>query len=319
MPTRGSSSLVETFRNAKVLRAAGLNVYDLLRYHHLVLTQGSARAHQASGWRHEARIHRRRGPAHHREGHATSTRSAIRSCLPRPHPHANKIEIKRAVEKLFKVKVDEGADEPTCSARRDGSAGPSGRRSDWKKALRDPRRGAAASTSSSRCRRAMPTITLQPDVAGKRFRTGYDFAEITQRYARGELARAAPQVRRPQQQRSDHRASPRRWAQAALSHRRLPPRQGRRARAVAAVEYDPNRSARHRACCTTSTARRATSWRPSASASATRSMAGVEADIRPGNCLPLTNIPLGTMVHNIELRQGKRRPDGAQRRRRRIS
>ena len=34
-------------------------------------------------------------------------------------------------------------------------------------------------------------------------------------------------------------------------------------------------------------------------------MAGVEADIRPGNCLPLRNIPLGTMVHNIELRLGK--------------
>jgi large subunit ribosomal protein L2 len=34
-------------------------------------------------------------------------------------------------------------------------------------------------------------------------------------------------------------------------------------------------------------------------------MAGLEADIRPGNCLPLRAIPLGTMVHNIELRPGK--------------
>ena len=34
-------------------------------------------------------------------------------------------------------------------------------------------------------------------------------------------------------------------------------------------------------------------------------MAGAEADIKPGNCLPLANIPLGTMVHNIELRPGK--------------
>ena len=34
-------------------------------------------------------------------------------------------------------------------------------------------------------------------------------------------------------------------------------------------------------------------------------MAGPESDIRPGNCLPLRAIPLGTMIHNIELRAGK--------------
>src|SRR3989454_7779403 len=34
-------------------------------------------------------------------------------------------------------------------------------------------------------------------------------------------------------------------------------------------------------------------------------MAGPEADILPGNTLPLINIPLGTQIHNIELRPGK--------------
>jgi large subunit ribosomal protein L2 len=34
-------------------------------------------------------------------------------------------------------------------------------------------------------------------------------------------------------------------------------------------------------------------------------MAGPEADIKPGNALPLSNIPLGTQIHNIELRLGK--------------
>jgi large subunit ribosomal protein L2 len=34
-------------------------------------------------------------------------------------------------------------------------------------------------------------------------------------------------------------------------------------------------------------------------------MSGPEADIQPGNCLPLRNIPLGTHIHNIELRLGK--------------
>jgi large subunit ribosomal protein L2 len=34
-------------------------------------------------------------------------------------------------------------------------------------------------------------------------------------------------------------------------------------------------------------------------------MSGTEAEIRPGNCLPLSHIPLGTQVHNIELRTGR--------------
>ena len=34
---------------------------------------------------------------------------------------------------------------------------------------------------------------------------------------------------------------------------------------------------------------------------------GPESDIKPGNCLPLANIPDGTQIHNIELKIGKRR------------
>src|SRR5947199_96710 len=34
-------------------------------------------------------------------------------------------------------------------------------------------------------------------------------------------------------------------------------------------------------------------------------MSGPEADILPGNALPIRNIPLGTQIHNIELRPGK--------------
>ena len=34
-------------------------------------------------------------------------------------------------------------------------------------------------------------------------------------------------------------------------------------------------------------------------------MSGPEADIKVGNALPLANIPVGTVVHNIELKPGK--------------
>ena len=33
--------------------------------------------------------------------------------------------------------------------------------------------------------------------------------------------------------------------------------------------------------------------------------AGLDADIRPGNALPIKAIPLGTTIHNIEMRPGK--------------
>ena len=34
-------------------------------------------------------------------------------------------------------------------------------------------------------------------------------------------------------------------------------------------------------------------------------MSGPEADIKPGNCLPIQNIPLGTLIHNIEIKVGR--------------
>ncbi len=34
-------------------------------------------------------------------------------------------------------------------------------------------------------------------------------------------------------------------------------------------------------------------------------MSGADADIKPGNCLPIANIPLGTLIHNVEIKVGK--------------
>ena len=54
--------------------------------------------------------------------------------------------------------------------------------------------------------------------------------------------------------------------------------------------------------CTTPTARSATSWPRRARRSATPSCSSRNADIKPGNNLPLRFIPLGTTIHNIELK-----------------
>ncbi len=71
-----------------------------------------------------------------------------------------------------------------------------------------------------------------------------------------------------------------------------------------AIEYDPNRSARIALIKYADGERRYILW-PLGLGVGDTVIAGDDADIRPGNCLPLANIPLGTIVHNIELSPGK--------------
>lgn len=72
----------------------------------------------------------------------------------------------------------------------------------------------------------------------------------------------------------------------------------------AAIEYDPNRSARIALINYADGEKRYIIW-PLGLNVGDAVVSDVGADIRPGNCLPLQNIPLGTIVHNIELKLGK--------------
>jgi large subunit ribosomal protein L2 len=73
---------------------------------------------------------------------------------------------------------------------------------------------------------------------------------------------------------------------------------------VATVEYDPNRSARV-ALLHYADGEKRYILAPVGLKVGDSVVAGPGADIRPGNTLPLREIPLGTMVHNIELKLGK--------------
>ncbi len=73
---------------------------------------------------------------------------------------------------------------------------------------------------------------------------------------------------------------------------------------VASIEYDPNRSARI-ALLNYSDGEKRYVLAPLELVVGDTIMSGAEADIKPGNTLPLSNIPLGTHIHNIELRLGK--------------
>src|SRR6059036_3235443 len=73
---------------------------------------------------------------------------------------------------------------------------------------------------------------------------------------------------------------------------------------VAAIEYDPNRSARI-ALLHYADGAKAYILAPARLRVGATVESGPAADIKPGNALPLRNIPTGTMVHNVELRPGK--------------
>ena len=72
---------------------------------------------------------------------------------------------------------------------------------------------------------------------------------------------------------------------------------------VAHIEYDPNRSARLALLHYVDGEKRYI-LAPDGVAQGDRLLSGPEAEIRPGNALPLRNIPVGTVVHAIELKPG---------------
>jgi large subunit ribosomal protein L2 len=73
---------------------------------------------------------------------------------------------------------------------------------------------------------------------------------------------------------------------------------------VAAIEYDPNRSARIALLHYVDGEKRYI-LAPDGLQVGSTVTSGAEADILVGNSLPLSGIPLGTMIHNIELKEGK--------------
>ncbi len=225
---------------------------------------------------------------------------------------ANKIEIKRAVETQFKVQGRRGARRPRRTARCAGraasrAAGRTGRRptSAWRAGEKPIEffEGDVEATMGIKTETSRPTPR-----AGSR-RTGL----------RGDHDGAAAQVADRGQERSGGRNNrgqltvlvPRRRPQAALPRRSTSARQARGPGQGRDASSTTRTARRASPCCTTPTARSATSCGPTASRSAPTVMSGEKAEVNVGNALPLRRIPLGTVIHNIELKQRQGRPDGA--------
>ncbi len=73
---------------------------------------------------------------------------------------------------------------------------------------------------------------------------------------------------------------------------------------VIGIEYDPNRTANIALICYAD-GEKAYILAPEGLKDGMKVMNGPEAEVRIGNCLPLSEIPIGTMVHNVELYPGK--------------
>jgi len=150
----------------------------------------------------------------------------------------------------------------------------------------------------------MAVKKYKPTTPGQRDMTGYTFEEITKstperslivplRKKGGRNAQGRVTVR--------HRGGGHRRFIRLVDFKRdklgIPAR-------VAAIEYDPNRTARLALLFYADGAKRYI-LAPVGVKVGDTLMSGPDAEIRPGNSLPISNIPLGTMIHNIEMKEGK--------------
>jgi len=150
----------------------------------------------------------------------------------------------------------------------------------------------------------MGLVTYNPTSPGRRFKTSLTFEEITK--AEPEKSLTEPLRKTGGRNSKGHITI---WFRGGGHKRRYRVVDFKRDKPgvpakVAAVEYDPNRTARLALLHYADGDKRYILW-PDGLAIGTTVMSGEGADILPGNALALRAIPLGTMIHNIELRHGK--------------
>jgi large subunit ribosomal protein L2 len=144
----------------------------------------------------------------------------------------------------------------------------------------------------------------RPTSAGRRFQTSADFSEITASRPEKSLLVAKPERggrNAAGRITSRHKGGGHKQQYRIIDFKRN--KDGVTAR-VATVEYDPNRTCRiallHYADGT-----KAYILAPKGLVVGQRVESGAKADIKAGNALPLRYVPVGTVVHNVEMRPGQ--------------
>ena len=150
----------------------------------------------------------------------------------------------------------------------------------------------------------MVTRRVKPTSPGRRFQSYASFEEITKKKPEKKLLRI---IKKSGGRNANGRVTARHRGGGHKRHYRIVDfkrdKIGIPAK-VASIEYDPNRSARI-ALLQYADGEKRYILAPMRLSVGDSVMSGPEADIKPGNTLQLKNIPLGTHIHNIELRIGK--------------
>lgn len=150
----------------------------------------------------------------------------------------------------------------------------------------------------------MPLKKYKPTTNGRRNMSSLDFAEITTNTPEKALLKALPKKAGRNNQGKltvRHQGGGHKRQYRIIDFQRnkdgVPGR-------IATVEYDPNRTA-NIALVHYADGEKRYIIAPKGIQVGTEVISGSEADIKAGNALPLKNIPVGTTVHNIELKPGK--------------
>ena len=150
----------------------------------------------------------------------------------------------------------------------------------------------------------MPIRKYKPTSPGRRFMTGSTFEEVTRDHPEKSLVEHLKKFSGRNQTGKitvRHRGGGHKKLYRIIDFKRnkldVPGK-------VAEIEYDPNRSARIALIHYADGEKRYILW-PVGLKVGDTVMAGDKAEIRPGNSLPLSSIPLGTTIHNIELTLGR--------------
>jgi large subunit ribosomal protein L2 len=150
----------------------------------------------------------------------------------------------------------------------------------------------------------MAIRSRKPTSAGRRFQTASDFSEITKSTPeKSLLATKASKAGRDSHGRitSRHKGGGHKRRYRVVDFKRT--KDGVTAK-VAAIEYDPNRTCRI-ALLHYADGEKAYILAPKGLTVGDSVVSGHGADIKPGNAMPLRFIPVGTTVHNVELRPGQ--------------
>ena len=144
----------------------------------------------------------------------------------------------------------------------------------------------------------------KPTSPARRFQTVSDFSEITKSKPEKSLLAPKPKTGGRNsygRKTSRHRGGGHKQQYRIIDFKRT--KDGVTAK-VAAIEYDPNRTCRI-ALLHYADGEKAYILAPRGLRVGDHVMSGQGSDIKPGNALPLRYIPVGTVVHNVELRPGQ--------------